>query len=434
MSRVLRIRARGTAGAASIAILVSVTACSTAPRSPAAIEFPAVLAGHAILPASTFLSAPPDAPAALRTSGKATQQPRFGDFTPPFAGQPVGGHSATRRAPDGSFWVLSDNGTGRKDNAADFMLQLNQYRIDFDSGDFRRVQSVFLADPQNKAPFPISTNGTAERYLTGSDFDPESLQFTPDAMWIGDEFGPYLLKFDMSGRLQEVFDTLIDGRPARSPDHHGGRESARIQRSKGLEALAGSPDGRMLYPMLEGPLEEESDQQGKDVRILEFDVAGQRWTGRYWRYVLADASHAVGDLAMIDATTALVIERDIGYGTADKACPDAGQGTECFTRPAKFKRIYKIEFDDKGEGGSARKIGYVDLMAIADPGGLARAPLTDGALALPFVTIESVDVVDDRHIVVGNDNNFPAPGGRQPTSIDDNELVLLEVAELLRAR
>jgi len=81
-----------------------------------------------------------------------------------------------------------------------------------------------------------------------------------------------------------------------------------------------------------------------------------------------------------------------------------------------------------------RKIGYVDLMAIADPRGLARAPLTDGVLALPFVTIESVDVVDDRHIVVGNDNNFPAPGGRQPTSIDDNELVLLEVAELLRAR
>jgi hypothetical protein len=186
--------------------------------------------------------------------------------------------------------------------------------------------------------------------------------------------------------------------------------------------------------MLEGPLEEESDQQDKDVRILEFDVAGQRWTGRYWRYVLADASHAVGDLAMIDATTALVIERDVGYGTADKACPDAGQGTECFPRPAKFKGIYKIEFDDKGQGGSARKIGYVDLMAIADPGGLARAPLTGGVLALPFVTIESVDVVDDRHIVVGNDNNFPAPGGRQPTSIDDNELVLLEVAELLRAR
>jgi hypothetical protein len=254
---------------------VAVTACSPAPITSAAIEFPAVLAGHAILPASTLLDAPPDAPAALRTSGKAMRRNAVGDIAPPFAGQPVGGHSATRRAPDGSFWVLSDNGTGRKDNAADFMLQLNQYRIDFDSGDFRRVQSVFLADPQNRAPFPISTNGTAERYLTGSDFDPESLQFTPGAMWIGDEFGPYLLKFDMSGRLQEVFDTLIDGRPAGSPDHHGGMESVRIQSSKGLEALTGSPDGRMLYPMLEGPLEEESDQQGKDVRILEFDVAGQ---------------------------------------------------------------------------------------------------------------------------------------------------------------
>jgi hypothetical protein len=406
MNRVLR------AEALAVAVLVVVTACREAQPTPAETQFPAVLAGHAILPATTVLSAPPDAP---------------------FSSQPVGGHSAARRTPDGSYWVLSDNGTGRKGNAADFMLQLNQYMIDFDSGDFRRVQTLFLSDPQRKAPFPISTNGTAERYLTGSDFDPESLHFTPGAMWIGDEFGPYLLEFDRSGRLLEVFDTMIDGRPARSPDHQDGVESALIQRSRGLEALAGSPDGRMLYPMLEAPLAGESDGQGEAVRILEFDVAERRWTGRYWRYALADPSHAVGDIAMIDARTALVIERDTGYGTADKGCPVAGVEAECFSRPAEFKRIYKFELDDRRTGESVRKIGYVDLMAIADPRRIARVPLTGGALAFPFETIESVDVVDDRHIVVGNDNNFPNSRSREFTRIDDNELVLLEVAELLRA-
>jgi hypothetical protein len=415
-------------------MLVAVTACGGAPRTPAEKEFPAVLAGHAILPASTLLDAPPDAPAALRTSGKALRRPAVGDIAPPFAGQPAAGHSAIRRTPDGTFWVLSDNGTGRKDNAADFMLQLNQYRIDFDGGGFSLVQTVFLADPQSIAPFPITTDGTAERYLTGSDFDPESLQVTGDAIWIGEEFGPSLLKFDMAGRLLGIFDTLIDGRAARSEDHYGGAQPARVQRSKGLEALAGSPDGTMLYPMLEGRLAEESDQQTGDVRILEFDVSAQRWTGRYWRYTLHDPAHSIGDLAMIDATTALVIERDDGFGTVDKACPVSGPTGECFSSPARFKRVYTIELDDRRMGEPVRKIGYVDLMSIADPDGLARAPLTDGVLTFPFATIESVDVVDGRHIVIGNDNNFPNSRSRDPMTVDDNELVLLEVAELLSAR
>ena len=37
-------------------------------------------------------------------------------------------------------------------------------------------------------------------------------------------------------------------------------------------------------------------------------------------------------------------------------------------------------------------------------------------------------------IVVGNDNNLPFSSSRDPNKVDDNELVLLEVGELLRAR
>lgn len=411
-----------------------VIGCSGSAATAAEQPFPATLAGHAILPALTFLDPPADAPASLQTSGKTAPRPATGDVALPFAGQPAQGHSAIRRAPDGSFWMVSDNGTGRKDNAADFMLQLSQYRVDFDSGSFDRLQTVFLSDPQSRAPFPIVTTGTAERYLTGADFDPESLAFTADAIWIGDEFGPYLLQVDMAGRLMAVFETLIDGRPARSPDHPGALPPHRVQRSKGLEALAGSPDGAVLYPMLEGPLDEDAVSEPGAVRLLEFDVAQQRWTGRHWKYTLHDPSHAVGDIAMIDATTALVIERDMGYGTPDMACPATERRDDCFPEPAQFKRVYKIELDQGRVGDSVRKIGYVDLMSIADPQSLALTPLTDGMLAFPFVTIESVDVVDDRHIVVGNDNNLPYSRSREPTRIDDNELVLLEVEDLLRAR
>ena len=65
---------------------------------------------------------------------------------------------------------------------------------------------------------------------------------------------------------------------------------------------------------------------------------------------------------------------------------------------------------------------------------LAKKPLNNGVLTFPFFTIENVDVVDATHIVVGNDNNLPFSSSREPNQADDNELVLLEVGELLRAR
>ena len=50
------------------------------------------------------------------------------------------------------------------------------------------------------------------------------------------------------------------------------------------------------------------------------------------------------------------------------------------------------------------------------------------------IHLENVDVVDARHIVVGNDNNLPFSSSRDPNKADDNELVLLEVEALLKAR
>jgi hypothetical protein len=52
----------------------------------------------------------------------------------------------------------------------------------------------------------------------------------------------------------------------------------------------------------------------------------------------------------------------------------------------------------------------------------------------PFFTIENLDVVDEKHIVVGNDNNLPFSSSREPNKADDNELVLLEVETLLKAK
>jgi hypothetical protein len=235
----------------------------------------------------------------------------------------------------------------------------------------------------------------------------------------------------------------------RSPDHPaittpavpGQTVAFNLRRSKGYEGFASSKDGRFLYGLLEGPLWDgetkdfEKTADGKEyLRILEFDVAAERWTGRHWKYVLEANGYAIGDFNMIDATTGLIIERDNGEGTSDKACPAGQRAENCFHDLAKFKRVYKFEMTDANAGQAVRKIGYIDLMTIADPKKLARKPLTDGVLTFPFFTIENVDVVDDRHIVVGNDNNLPFSSSRDPNKADDNELVLLEVEAFLKAR
>lgn len=305
-----------------------------------------------------------------------------------------------------------------------------------------------MHDPDKKVPFRLVHEGTAQRYLTGSDFDPEGFQIVDGHIWIGDEFGPYLIKADVQGRVRAVFETQVDGKTMVSPDHPsvrtpntpGGQTKFQLPRSKGFEGLAASADGSKLYAMLEGPLWDEARQapetlNGQTVlRVLEWDVPTERWTGRHWKYLLEAGHHAIGDFNMIDAETGLVIERDNGEGTPNHACPAGQQRPDCFHNLPQFKRVYKIALNEANAGGPLRKIGHIDLLNIADPQGLARQPLVGGVFSLPFFTIENVDVVDERHIVVGNDNNLPFSSSRHPNRADDNELVLLEVGDLLRAR
>jgi hypothetical protein len=204
--------------------------------------------------------------------------------------------------------------------------------------------------------------------------------------------------------------------------------------------MAASPDGRFLYPLLEGPMWDaqagalESRDGRQYLRILEFDVQNARWTGRFWRYPLEANGLAIGDFNMIDATRGLIIERDNGEGTQARACPPNQRAENCFHDLARIKRVYLIEMSDANANGDVRKIGFIDLMRIQDPNRLARVPLDGEHLTFPFFTIENVDRVDAEHIIVGNDNNLPFSSSRDPNQADANEMVLLRVPELLNAR
>ncbi|WP_412479725.1 esterase-like activity of phytase family protein [Azonexus sp. IMCC34839] len=430
--------------------------------------FPATLVGHAVLPAKTFLTPPKDAPDSLKVSGKYTgpeskrvdaveslpgtsylsdkSAPRPTNVSLPFKGQPVQGFSGIKSNGDGTFWVLQDNGYGAKNNSADAMLMFHRVQPDWQKGGVKLQKTAFLHDPERKVPFLIVNEGTKQRYLTGADFDIESIQPIGDAVWFGDELGPYLIKTDRQGKVLAVFETKVDGKTLKSPDHFSvttpatsGAFTTIARRSRGYEGMAASKDGQFLYPLLEGPLWNADDKKweqkdGREyLRILEFSVAKGEWTGRSWKYPLEQNGNNIGDFNMIDADTGLVIERDNGEGLPEHACNGPAR-PDCQNVPAKFKRIYKISLKEADSEGFVRKIGHIDLLNIDDPKQVARRGGKDGKFTFPFVTIEDVDVVDAEHIVVANDNNLPYSAARQPNLQDDNEFILLHVPELLKAR
>lgn len=98
-----------------------------------------------------------------------------------------------------------------------------------------------------------------------------------------------------------------------------------------------------------------------------------------------------------------------------------------------------IDISQLDSQGRVARLGYIDLMAISDPHQNSRLKTqADRDLStrftFPFFTIESVIKVDDRHIMVANDNNLPGSTGRRLDTAADNEFILLEVADFLETR
>ncbi|MEO1390692.1 MAG: glycerophosphodiester phosphodiesterase family protein [Cyanobacteria bacterium J06634_6] len=173
-----------------------------------------ILEGFASLPADTFAEGPQSGTDNGRIDAVERVQPISANGrTGPFDGQPVQGFSAVQFAPGDDpnvFWFLSDNGFGGQSNSADYLLRLYQVDPSFagtEDGDASvDIQGfVQLSDPNNLIPFDIVNEDSAERNLTGGDFDIESFVLDNNGdIWVGEEFGPYLLHFDSTGALVDA--------------------------------------------------------------------------------------------------------------------------------------------------------------------------------------------------------------------------------------
>ena len=365
----------------------------------------ATLTALAVLPADTFVPGP--------TSGQLIEP--VNGRNPPFIDQqPVQGFSAIVQAEKDSYFVLSDNGFGRRDNSADYILSIYHISPDFrtqhgGSGSIRVNDIIHLSDPENFLPY--SATLPEERLLTGADLDPESFHRVSDgSFWVGEEFNPSLVHFSAKGRMLAPPVTL---KGLASEDNPRG-EPETLPRSRGFEGMAISPDGKLLYPMLEGPVA----GAGPGLNIYTFDIQTRQFqnsdaTRPSYRYRLDDGATAIGDFTMYSSTGGLVIERDSKEN-----------------ENALVKKVYQVDFNQLDSAGFLKKTLVADLMNIHDPYDLDQ----DGSpvFTFPFWTIEGLVVLNSTTLGIVNDNNYPLGQARDisQTQPDDNEFILIKVDPL----
>jgi hypothetical protein len=323
--------------------------------------------------------------------------------------QPVGGFSALLKGPHGSYLAMPDNGFGNKANSHSFLLRV--YAVDTHRKDARILGAINLRDPNHKIPFTLVNEGS--RYLTGGDFDIESFRIDRrGTLWFGDEFGPFLLHTNLTGKVLEAPIPLPG---VRSPDNPLPGPAPNLASSNGFEGMAISPDGRTLYPTLEGPLADDADKTIR--RSFTFDIAKRRYEPCYRVYRVADPSYLVSDLTALDAHRFVSLERDNLQGAA---------------------AVHKQAFVVTPRTGALDTREVLDELNIADPRGISlRGPVRPGDFGLgdpfrmPYQTIEAVLPVDRDELAIVNDTNFGSTG-RNPALPDYSDFIRVRVPAIAR--
>lgn len=377
------------------------------------------LIAFAKLPVATYAAGPDSGKAVSGANG----------IYPPFKGQPVQGFSAALKNDDDSYMAMADNGFGTQDNSADFLLRIYKIKADFrtktkGTGQVTVQSFIQLRDPNKRISFEIVNGNTADRLLTGADFDPESMQRAADGTyWIGDEFGPYLLHFSAQGILLDapipLPNPLNSTQELRSPQNQFNKANINyveplVQRSGGFEGMAISPDGKYLYPLLEKPLVNDATGQ---LLISQFDLQKKAYTGQYYWFALNSKATNIGDFQLFNDKEGIIIERDASQNNLGG-----------------YKKLIRVKFNEPKQAVAREDL--VDLIKISNPNALFGTVRegdigTGSVFAFPFETIEDVIIENGTTLTVLNDNNFPGSSGRNPKQADDNEIIQIRLPKAL---
>jgi Esterase-like activity of phytase len=255
----------------------------------------------------------------------------------------------------------------------------------------------------------------ASNWPADARLDSESLRLAPNGreFYLGDEYGPHLYVFDRAtGRRIGVIHLppgLAVAHPrltakAEDRDNRTGRVG-----NHGLEGLAITPDGHVLYGALQAPLLQDGGDRGGYTRLLRIDLRNGK--SLEYAYPLdrvggtAAKPHYAGisEIIAVNGHELLVDERGGGGLGGDK--------------PARVKRIYKVDLaharplgDLSGSAALAsravHKHLFADLVKLLAAHGMAVDEIPEKFEGLAF----GPDVRVDGHVLhtlwISTDNDF----------------------------
>ena len=232
-----------------------------------------------------------------------------------------------------------------------------------------------------------SPDGSARLAADAGGVDTEGVVAAGDGgFWLVEEYRPSIMRVDGRGRLAARYvpeGTSLPGADtsvvANLPARYAGRAD-----NRGFEAVAISPDGSRLFALLQSPLETSSGRKKKAeltgvVPLLVFDTAAGKPAAEH-EYQLddADADSKLCAMACLGAATLVVLEQADGV-------------------------VARLYLADTG-------FAPVRKTLVADLGPLLPAMIADvygrGADDGRPLKIEGLAVVDARHVLLANDNDF----------------------------
>ena len=164
--------------------------------------------------------------------------------------------------------------------------------------------------------------------------------------------------------------------------------------------------------ILEGAVTGEPSAQKR--RLQRFDTTTRKWLPGTLIYELDADTMSVTDISSIEGNRFVVIERD----------DQTGDG-------AKAKRVYAIDLDKAVPANRSRRSWSSTCWPSAMRAGWPKSLPAGTPFRFPFLTLESIQVLDRKHVVLVNDNNYPATGGRGVAVADATEWIWLELANPL---
>lgn len=219
----------------------------------------------------------------------------------------------------------------------------------------RSGHDYFTGRSDNFAPGEPSSDPANAR------LDTESIRVSPDGtrVYIGDEYGPSINAFDRATGRRVAHYTLpaalaVDYPSANSEQEISGNSVGRYT-NHGMEGLAITPDGKVLFGVMQGSLLQDGGDKGSTTRIVRVDLASGAVT--QYAYPLQDIGKhgkhkftTVSEALAVNGHTLLVLERD-GKGLGEDS-------------KAKVKRIWRVDLAGATPLGSAQGEPSLSTLAV----------------------------------------------------------------------